>query len=131
MLCVVDTNVVVSGLLNPRGKPGAVLERIPAGRLVPVLTGPIFAEYESVLHRKHLRIDPVLAAGLLADMEYFGVLLHPAPTTDVVLPDPDDTPFFAAAKYLRCPLVTGNRRDFPAGREIEILSPAEFITRLP
>ena len=70
MLCVVDTNVIVSGLLNPRGKPGAVLERIPAGRLVPVLTGPIFAEYESVLHRKRLRIDPVLA-GTLAIVSCF------------------------------------------------------------
>jgi putative PIN family toxin of toxin-antitoxin system len=51
---VVDTNVWVSALLNPKGYPALVLEAFRNGRFVPILSQPLVNELVEVLSRPRL-----------------------------------------------------------------------------
>jgi len=52
---VVDTNVWVSALLNPRGFPAQVLEALKRRQFIPVLSPPLIEELREVLARPRLR----------------------------------------------------------------------------
>ena len=49
MKVVVDTNVIVSGIINPYGKPAHVLNLILNGELILCIDSRIYREYERVL----------------------------------------------------------------------------------
>ena len=51
MRIVLDTNVLVSGLLNPDGAPGRLLDLILGGRLQILYDDRILGEYSDVLAR--------------------------------------------------------------------------------
>jgi len=57
---VIDTNVLVSGILTPRGHEAAVLDLIADGVLTWSLSEPILQEYRRVLLDK-LHFDPAQA----------------------------------------------------------------------
>lgn len=69
MRAVVDTNVLVSGLLSPSGPPAKVLAAIAVGSLRLVVCAQIVAEYRAVLARPRLRIRPSQAASLVQLLE--------------------------------------------------------------
>lgn len=128
-LAVFDTNVLVSGFLSPSGPPGRIVEWLRAGDIRAALDDRILAEYDDVLHRRELDLpaDEVVLvlhvirrAAVWADIPPEKTLAH--------LPDPDDAPFAECALALDCPLVTGNKRHFPASatRGLVLVSPAEF-----
>ena len=48
---VIDTNVIVSALLNRASTPGMVLEEALTGRIIPLLHDDILDEYSDVLRR--------------------------------------------------------------------------------
>jgi len=130
MRAVVDTNVLVSALLNRDGGPGQVVERIRALALVPVVSPEVLREYAEVLNRNRFRFAPEQVRELLADTQGLAQHVRPASIELAGLPDPDDAVFIAVAKAANCPIVTGNARHFPAAAGVEILSPAECIERL-
>jgi putative PIN family toxin of toxin-antitoxin system len=129
---VLDTNVLVSGLLSPGGPPATLLDEIAAGNLTPVYSDPIFEEYAEVLLRPALRLDPDAVLELLL---LFGeVAEYISPGNDTLygvdhsdFPDMDDLPFYAAALAAHCPLVTGNRKHFPDSGPVEVLNPGDFV----
>ena len=110
---VIDTNVVVSGALKPRG-----LERMA---LTFALTPPaslfvsqeILTEYAEVLGRPELRIPPEDRRPLIDLITSRSRLV--VPTSKVtVCPDPDDDIFVECAEAARADyLITGNIRHFP------------------
>ena len=131
MKIVLDTNVLVAGLLTPTGPPGWIIEAALAGDLDLVFNMAICLEYNEVLHRKELDLPAAHVGEVLAAIDKFGfeaVAIGPWP---LPLPDPDDAMFLAVAAATRCPLVTGNLRHFPArshGR-VEVVSPRQFADR--
>jgi len=129
MRIVLDTNVLVSGLLSPFGPPARILDLVLAGDLIPVFDDRILAEYGQVLARERFGFVPDDVASLLHYIEVEGehITAHP---TSVVLPDPDDLPFLEVALTARVKaLITGTVRHYPTElcRGIEILSPASFL----
>ena len=54
---VLDTNVVVSALLNLSSVPGIILQEALAGRVIPLLHEDILDEYNDVLHRPKFKFD--------------------------------------------------------------------------
>lgn len=54
MRVVVDTNVWVSALINPRGTPAAILGALMTGRFALVASLPMLAELHEVLMRPRL-----------------------------------------------------------------------------
>jgi putative PIN family toxin of toxin-antitoxin system len=133
MRVVLDTNVLVSGVLNPHGPPGRILDAAVAGRLKVLYDDRILAEYRAVLLRPVFGFTPRDVDALLDFMVAAGEPVSAAPLR-VVLPDPSDLPFLeVAATAWADALVTGNARHFRPRRgrhTVPVFSPAEFLERL-
>ncbi len=129
MKIVLDTNVLVSGLLQPLGPSGQIVRLVAAGDLVLVHDPRILVEYGEVLLREKFRFDPERVAALMDQIRARGVVVVASPLP-LRLPDPDDEVFLevAAAAGARC-LVTGNLKDYPAEARqgVEVVSPRRFI----
>ncbi|MFO7634681.1 MAG: putative toxin-antitoxin system toxin component, PIN family [Caldilinea sp.] len=52
---VVDTNIIISGAIKPRGTIGAVLQRLRQRTYALLLSRATLDEIVEVLHRPHLR----------------------------------------------------------------------------
>ncbi len=130
MKAVLDTNVLVSGLINPMGPPGRIVDWIRAGELKVVVDDRILAEYADVLRRPTMRTY-FTASDAYAILDFLVHCAEHAVAVELVqnLPDPDDAPFLEVALAAGVPLVTGNKRHFPANRRkgCRVLSAKEFI----
>ena len=129
MRIVLDTNVLVSGLLSPFGPPGEIVRMVSSGAVAMCLDASIFAEYDDVLARPRFGFYPDSVAALLDYIDFRSEVVASEPLAQR-LPDPDDEPFIevATACGADC-LVTGNLAHFPpdirAG--VTVLSPAQFM----
>ena len=132
MRVVLDTNVLVSGLISGTGPPGRIVELIPRKLFVPCFDARILAEYREVLLRPRLRIAPDAVEELLADLGEEGEIVVGLPLPER-LSHPADEPFLEVAMAARADfLVTGNLRHFPARlrQGVTVVSPREFLDEL-
>lgn len=115
---VIDTNVIVSALLaqdRQRSVPFAILEAVFLGKITPVLSKDIMAEYVTVLNREKFGFNKEWVKAILVELEKQGVMVNPA-KMEKSLPDPKDACFYEAAaiyENLGVFLVTGNMKHFP------------------
>lgn len=126
---VLDTNVLVSGLLSDRAAPGQIVDLVTAGEIELACDSRILAEYREVLARPELRINQTKAEDVLQYVEHRAVPVTPDSWPEA-LPDPDDEPFLAVAKAsLALCLVTGNLKHFPAKArlDVRVLTPRQFV----
>jgi putative PIN family toxin of toxin-antitoxin system len=132
MRVVLDTNVLVSGLLSATGPPAWIVEAVLAGELELALDMAIREEYEDVLRRPEFRFDQGQVDDLLGAIDRFALLVSAAPPCPEPLPDPDDEPFLAVAAATGSILVTGNLRHFPprCRRGVPVHTPRELVDRL-
>jgi len=125
---VLDTNVVVSAMLRSGGLPEAVFNLAMDGQICLCISEPMLAEYEDVLRRPRLAINPDKVTVALARIRAVALLVTPlAPVTAAL--DPDDNMFLgcAEAAHAHCP-VTGNCRHFPDHWDAtRILTPRQFM----
>jgi len=125
---VLDTNVLVSALINPKGAPSKVVLLVLTGKVIPLLDERILYEYRIVLRREIFGFDPFQLDEYLAQIDNNGEFIAAAPLT-FSIPDPTDLPFLEVALSGHGDaLITGNKKDFgkpPKG--LKILSPAEFL----
>lgn len=127
---VLDTNVVVSGLISPSGPPGRILDLILGREAEAAVSPAVLDEYGSVLRRAHLGLAPGRVDSFMTDL--LGVALDVVPRDRVrACSDPADDMFiecaFAAGAGF---VITGNLRHFP--REfsgIKVLAPAAYLKR--
>ena len=125
---VYDTNVVVSGLLNPEGIPSLILDLATQGYIRLFLSEEIVKEYEAVLIRPKFSLSRKHIKRLLQKLRTKGKVVKPK-TSVKVLKDPADNKFLECAlsgkaKYF----VTGNTRHVPLRNfgGIKIVTPREF-----
>jgi putative PIN family toxin of toxin-antitoxin system len=126
---VVDTNVVVSGLLAPAGNEALVLLAIHQGLVHPCFSEEILAEYVEVIARPKFPFGAEAIAATLAMFRARGELIAPAGAPPV-LPDADDAKFLHCAEAAHAEyLVTGNKRHFPpeASDIVQIVSAGELL----
>jgi putative PIN family toxin of toxin-antitoxin system len=135
---VIDTNLVVSGILNPSGSPGAVL-RAAGVRFELVWTPAIVVECYRVL--SYPRLKKVLGARaeaarqVVADLAALAVLLPPGqlPLVRVVEADPDDDVLFGTALAGAATfVVSGDAAVLAVGSfaGVMVVSAAEFLASL-
>jgi len=133
MRVVLDTNVLVSGLLNPHGAPGRIMEFTLADAFVVLYNDRMFNEYREVLSRSELRIDSGHQEIILDYIMREGEYVSP-PHLHVLLPDPSDLPFLEVAVTGRADaLITGNAKHYKPTRgrhSVNVLSPADFLRSL-
>jgi putative PIN family toxin of toxin-antitoxin system len=128
---VIDTNVLVSGLLTPHGPPGRIVDGLLLGELVPVFDDRILREYALVLARPRFRFDPAHVASVLEYLERAGEPVV-APPLPVEFPDAADRAFLEVAWQADVSaLVTGNLRHFPAEccGPVRVEAPGAFVQR--
>ena len=130
MHLVLDTNVVVSGFLNEAGIPGRILQMASRGQLQAVYSTVIVLEYTEVLMRSKFSFERHKVLAVMDGLYRHGIQVHPPHISHTGVKDIDDLPFFAAAAYQRCPLVTGNLKHFPKSSSVEIIGPADLIGRM-
>jgi putative PIN family toxin of toxin-antitoxin system len=129
MIVVLDTNVLVSGVLKPYSPAASILRMLVEGVIQPAYDLRILAEYREVLSRPKFSFDREVVKPLLDQIEEEGVLISASPLKSP-LPDPADEPFLeVAVAAAAAALVTGNRRHFPRRSygAVKILSPSEFL----
>lgn len=116
MKIVLDTNVLVSGLLSPQGAPATVLRSVVAGSASICFDERILSEYRKVLARPKFGFDAEQVAVLLEFLEANGHAVL-APPLALSLPDTSDEAFVEVAVASSADfIVTGNLKHFPAGR---------------
>jgi len=127
MKIVLDTNVLVSGLLQPFGPSGQIVRLVASGELVLGYDPRILAEYQEVLLRDKFGFDSERIAILLEEIRAGG---FPVAARPLAMKLPDFEPFLevALAGGVQC-LVTGNVKHYPAEARsgLEVLSPRSFI----
>lgn len=131
MRIVLDTNVLVSGLLIPYGPPGEIVRMASSGAITLCLDARILAEYAEVLSRPKFGFKSDAVEALLDQFAHAGWTIASEPLQRP-LPDTDDEPFLAVAlSGTADALVTGNRAHFPAERcgDVVVLTPTEFVKR--
>jgi len=65
---VVDTNIIVSALLQPLGPPAQVFFLAISGSIQLCISGNVYAEYEEVIRRPRLRRDENVIAAIAATL---------------------------------------------------------------
>jgi len=135
---VLDTSVIVAALRSRGGASNALLRRVAAGRVVPLLTPVLFLEYEAVLKRPEQR----LAHGLSAEAvdRFLAALASAAEPVEVrfrwrpQLADPGDEMVLEAAVNGRAEaLVTHNIRDFRAAAArfgLAVVAPGDWLREI-
>ena len=131
MRVVLDTNVLVSGLISKSGTCGRILRLVFDEVLQPCVDERILQEYETVLPRPQLQIDAEDVIGMLDVIRENGEILAPLPLP-CKLPDPTDLPFLEVATASDVILVTGNLRHFPKRtcKGVTVVNPREFLALL-
>jgi len=124
---VLDTNVVVSGLLHQKGAP-AILDAATSKQFRCYISESLLDEYHEVLTRDYLRLDQRRATRFIGALREVAVFVVPRKKVAIAR-DPDDDRVMecaleAGADYI----VTGNNRDFPAQfHGVRVVTPRDFL----
>ncbi|HHY06093.1 MAG TPA: putative toxin-antitoxin system toxin component, PIN family [Clostridia bacterium] len=121
---VIDTNVLVSALLSPSGKPAKVLDNVLNGSVVMCYDSRMIAECQAVLLRPKFGFAKKLVQQVLSFIIYSGLSIVPI-SIEAVFTDEDDKKFYEVAKTAEAYLVTGNVKRFP--EEPRVMTPQEFL----
>jgi len=124
---VLDTNVLVSGLLTMTGNPAQIINLFKARRFALFYCAEILAEYRDVLYRDKLGLKRKDVNDLLELIREIGFPVVPE-ISSVPLTDESDRTFYDVAKSSGSYLVTGNIRHFPP--EPFIIKPIGFLVLL-
>ena len=132
-LCVVDTNVVVSGLIDGDSDrpPARILDAMIGGRLLYMISPALLSEYSAVLCRPAIAerhgLTPDELDRFLADLVANAVWREPDAAGDA--PDIGDNHLWdLLASERRAQLITGDRlllRTPPSGASV--VSPRQFV----
>ena len=129
MIIVLDTNVLISGILKPYSKAATLLRLVADGMIQLAYDLRILSEYRDVLNRPKFNFAKEDVKAFLDEVEKEGLLVSGRPLK-FHLPDQDDEPFLEVALSAQGKaIVTGNKRHFPRKEYegVKILSPAEFL----
>ncbi len=124
---VIDTNVLVSYLLTRRNDSSValVMELVKEGTIIPLLHAEIIKEYQEVLNRDKLKIDPTSILDAMNTITSMGLFCDRKETTES-FPDPDDIVFYEVSLSVEeSYLITGNLKHFP--KNGHVVSPAEML----
>jgi uncharacterized protein len=121
---VLDTNVIVSALLQPLGPPAQILVLALSKSIQMYVSDPVFAEYEEVIGRPKLKRNDTTIAATLKGMRECGMWVTPTEAVRACA-DLDDDIFVECALAANAAyLVTGNLKHFPSSwRGVQVVGP--------
>jgi putative PIN family toxin of toxin-antitoxin system len=84
MKVVLDTNIIVSAFLNPRGIPAEILSLVLSEKIILCYDNKILSEYIEVLTRSKFNFNRELVSDFLEFVKSHG---------EFILTEPQDIPF--------------------------------------
>lgn len=132
MRVVLDANVLIAGLLSPRGAPAQLIARWLAGDFELVVSERLLAELRRALRYPKLRsrIPPEDADELVARLRELALVAPDVRRAARLSADPGDDYLLALAEAERAVLVSGDRHLLELAGELPIRSPRDFLERL-
>ncbi len=135
MQVVIDTNVLVSGLLNRNSKPGLIIDSILKGNLQLVIDKRVFKEFHDVLHRPKFMIPKDLIESTLNFIAFSSIWVE-CKTIDFSkheIIDKGDLPFAELVINQSAMLITGNTKHFLFLKSfgVKVLLPGEVLLMFP
>lgn len=125
MSVVIDTNVIVSALMNVNGTPAKILSLVLNGNIKIVYDLRIMFEYFEVLSRKEFGFTKEIIHDMINYFKADGVFINAEHLT-VKFSDETDKKFYEVYKSGKAQyLITGNIKHFP--KEDTIVIPKSFI----
>ena len=127
IFAVIDTNVVVSGMIisNPDAPTVGFLDCLGNKTITPLYCEENLEEYESVLSREKFRLPKEKVEKFIKMMKSDGISSNRRPTKEY-FPDPKDIVFYEVALSKEDSfLVTGNNKHFP--KVDFVVTPAEMM----
>ncbi|WP_293531872.1 putative toxin-antitoxin system toxin component, PIN family [Phenylobacterium sp.] len=135
---MLDTSVLVAALRSRTGASNLILRRVAEGDLRPVVTTPLWLEYEAVLTRpEHQLVHGFTPAEI---QRFLGAFASASEAVEVhfrwrpTLPDPSDEMVLEAAANGRSPLlITHNPRDFrrvDVNFGVRVITPGAFVKEM-
>lgn len=137
---VIDTNVLVSAVLNPHGKPAAILDAVIDGDLSLIFSAAMLEKARRVF--SYPKIQKILKQNKISLKEVKNyidrlnktAIIVPGQTKlDVIKDDPDDNIVLACALEGKAHyIVSGDQHliSLETYKTIEIVSPAVFLSQL-
>ena len=128
MRVILDTNIIVSALLQPLGPPAQVFLLALGHSVQLCVSGSIYAEYEEVIRRPRFkRSEETILSTLKAIQETAHWVRHSASVR--ACSDPDDDIFIECAQACVADyIVTGNVKDFPSEwLSTQVVTPRHFL----
>lgn len=130
---VLDTNVLVSAMLRPLGKPAQILEQQPS-RFELFLSEAILDETWEVLQRKRIRKkDPITKQAIEAffvRLRTASIMVIVVDVENIITTDPPDNVVLACAVQSNADyLVSGNLHflNLKKHRNVKMVTPAQFL----
>jgi putative PIN family toxin of toxin-antitoxin system len=130
---VVDVNVLISGVLSAKGASAEILRANRDGRFELVVSEMLLTELARTLSYPKLRqrIPPERGDAFINWVREHGTLAEdPDGPPPVSSRDPEDDYLLALAISRRAYLVTGDQDLLILGRDLPILTPANFAAEL-
>lgn len=138
MKVVLDTNVVISGLLVPVGPPGKIIDLWADGKIDVVVSPAVITEYMEVFLRpKFAKAGTVEERQQL--LEGFinlanTILVFPDIEIDIINADPSDNRFLECARTGETDCIISGDSHLLALKEYEeipIITPGQFLEMIP
>ena len=135
MKVVLDSNVLLSGLMLPESVPGRIVRAWRAAQFELVLSEPMLDEIGRVLAypkiERRLKWDQETISRFLLLLQFKADVIDISSATVEVPRDPQDVPVLATlvaggADFL----VTGDKDLLTLGHDYPIVTPVEFASRL-
>ncbi len=137
MRVILDTSVVVSGMISPHGPPAQIIARWLDDDFVLIYTPAMLVELEDVLNRawlhKRLVHVPERIPDFLLAVKVLGKLVRGYVNVAGQVRDPFDEMFLACAVLGKADYIISGDKDLlslGAYRGTRIVTPAEFLTVL-
>lgn len=133
MRVVLDTNVIISGLLFPGGTPDRIFRAVLMGRIQNVTSPELIQEFQNVL-RKKFRLSPEKRAPSSRLILESSELVYPLERLNVIKADEKDNRVLECAVAAHAEaIVSGDQKHIVPirlFRGIPIFSPSAFVQKI-
>ena len=125
---IIDTNVIVSSMLNGTSIPGIIVSKTLDGPIIPLLNNEILKEYTEVLSRNKFGLEKIAIGDLITNLKKRAIFLDRT-TSNETFNDPDDIVFYEIVMTARASTnaywIARNKKHYPI--KSYVVTPREML----
>ena len=134
---VLDTNILVSGLISPKGAPAKLIELWQKRKYILVVSKETINELKKVLTypriAKNYHLNQAIINEYIKGLLIFAEVCRPTKKISLIKDDPDDNKFIEAAIAGKADfIISGDQHLLSLGKYqgIKIITPANFLLEI-